>query len=75
MDTRQSMLDEPSNGSKQTTYFPCFSVSTLNEEQNNIYIYIYIYIYKYLLLRKNFTCYEQALMPIEKVVVRLACMY
>lgn len=27
MDTKQSMFDDPSKGSKQTMYFPCFSVS------------------------------------------------
>ena len=27
MDTRQSMLDDPSRGSKHTTYLPRFSVS------------------------------------------------
>lgn len=28
IDTRQSILEDPSRGSKQTMYFPCFSVST-----------------------------------------------
>ena len=28
IETRQSMFEDPSKGSKQTIYFPCFSVST-----------------------------------------------
>ena len=35
IDTRQSMLDEPSSGSKHTMYFPCFSVSTWKSKKES----------------------------------------
>jgi hypothetical protein len=40
IDTRQSIFEDPSKGSKQTIYFPCFSVSTCATQKHIIPLYI-----------------------------------